>query len=75
MPRSCSARIAMICSSENLLLRIVCLRNDRLSIQMRDQTGLRSAATAITLLLPYCRARFDKPFPALKQPQPVKQGF
>ena len=32
----------MICSSVNLLFRIVCLRNDRLSIQMRDQLGLRS---------------------------------
>jgi hypothetical protein len=32
----------MICSSVNLLLRIVCLHYDRLSIQMRDHLGLRS---------------------------------
>ena len=37
----------MICSSVNLLLRIVCLRCDRLSIQVRDHLGLRSVAQAI----------------------------
>ena len=41
------ARSPIICSSENLLLRIVCLPYDRPSIQMRDQIGLRSQRIAL----------------------------